>query len=128
MYADAVKFGSGIQGRTMKRPDRFPQSLDRLVSVSAHELRWTRATMKPVRSDEKVNALRECDPHCPALPAQGKTPPPRAGRQEGVPFAPAFGADVDIVPEPFATATPVRINSASGMPSILDKAFKGALA
>ena len=43
----------------------------------------------------KVNALRESDPHRPALPTQGETPPPmgglpgvtgaeRSGRQEGV--------------------------------------------
>ena len=30
---------------------------------------------------------------------------------------------VDIVPEPFDTASPLRINSAIGMPSIFDKAF-----
>ena len=52
----------------------------------------------------------------------------------------AGGGCVDIVPEPSPaldlpsksgagvdTASPVRINSASGMPSILDKAFKGEL-
>jgi hypothetical protein len=33
-------------------------------------------------------------------------------------------ADVDIVPEPFDK---LRINSASGMPSVLDRAFKGEL-
>ena len=34
----------------MKRPDRFSRSLDRLASLSACELRWTRVTLKPVRS------------------------------------------------------------------------------
>lgn len=44
----------------MKRPDRFPQSLDRLASLSAHGLCLTRVTMKPVRSETwKVNALWE---------------------------------------------------------------------
>ena len=44
----------------MKRPDRFPQSLDRLAPSSAHGLCLTRVTMKPVRSETwKVNALRE---------------------------------------------------------------------
>ena len=42
----------------MKRPDRFSQSLDRLASLSAHGLRWTGVTVKPVRSETwKVNAF-----------------------------------------------------------------------
>jgi len=47
----------------VKRPDRFSRSLARLASLSAHELRWTRATMKPVRSElvrvaARVESLR----------------------------------------------------------------------
>ena len=65
----------------------------------------------------KVNVLRELTP---TVPLQGE----------------AGGGYVhaDILPEPFDTATPVRINSASGMSarrdgsqSILDQAFKGEL-
>ena len=45
-----------------KRPDRFSGYRSRLSSSSAQELRWTRVTVKPVRSGNgKVNALRE--PH-----------------------------------------------------------------
>lgn len=43
----------------MKRPDRFPPHLSRPALLSTHELRLSRATIKPVRSDERVNALRE---------------------------------------------------------------------
>jgi hypothetical protein len=45
-------------------------------------------------------------------------------------IAPALWAPsgVDIVPEPFDTASPLRtFGSASGMPSILDTALKGEL-
>ena len=47
----------------MKRPDRFSRNLVRLESLSAHGLRWTRATLKPVRSElagvvARVESLR----------------------------------------------------------------------
>lgn len=35
-----------------KRPDRFPQSLDRLAPLSALGLRWKIVTPKPVRSGD----------------------------------------------------------------------------
>lgn len=69
----------------MKRPDRFPQSLDRLASSSAHGLYLTRVTVKPVRSETwKVNALREL---------QVKGGAPKGVLREGV--APVRWADVD---------------------------------
>jgi hypothetical protein len=46
------------------------------------------------------------------------------GEVGGVGFAPVRWADADSVPEPFDE---LRINSASGMPSILDRASKGDL-
>jgi len=42
----------------VKRPDRFSQSLVRLASLSAHGLRWTRVTVKPVRSGFAVVVAR----------------------------------------------------------------------
>ncbi len=41
----------------MKRPDRFARSLAQLESLSAHELRWIRVRLKPVRSG-LVESLR----------------------------------------------------------------------
>lgn len=35
----------------MKRPNRFPQSLVGLTSLSTHGLQWIRVTVKPVRSE-----------------------------------------------------------------------------
>ncbi len=49
---DTVRAGSGVQGRVVKRPDRFPRHLSRLASLSTRGLRLTRATMKPVRSGD----------------------------------------------------------------------------
>jgi hypothetical protein len=75
--------------------------------------------MKPVRSvSGKVNALRENDPHCPALPMQGETPPPAGGRpqagREGVAFAPAFWAPsgADIMPEGYIAPEAKRAQAA----------------
>jgi len=46
-----------------KRPDRFSRSLVRLRSLSAHGLRWSHVTLKPVRSElacvvARVKSLR----------------------------------------------------------------------
>jgi hypothetical protein len=56
------------------------------------------------------------------MKARQNTSPVGRGRR-GLGFA-----GVDIVPEPFDTASPLRtFGSASGMPSILKEAFKGEL-
>jgi len=38
----------------MSRPDRFSRNPGRLSFLSAHGLRWTRVTPKPVRSGDEV--------------------------------------------------------------------------
>jgi hypothetical protein len=63
----------------------------------------------------KVNVLRE-DPHRPALHKQGETPPPAGGGRRGLRLRPFFRRTLTLSP-----------SEASGMPSILDKAFKGEL-
>lgn len=70
-----------------KRPNWFPRHLDRFAPMSAHGLRWTRATLKPVRS---AGALRE--PHKGVI-LQVKGGAPKGVLREGV--APALWADVD---------------------------------
>lgn len=40
------------------RPDRFAQNVARLALLSAQELRWRQAVMKPVRSDMSVCLCR----------------------------------------------------------------------
>lgn len=60
--AEGATVGRGFQRRVVKRPDRFPRHLSRLASLSTRELRLTRATIKPVRSDNgqvRLASLRQ---------------------------------------------------------------------
>ena len=64
----------------------------------------------------KVHALREVRSAAVMLHRLR----PNFGSPSGVDIMP----EGYMVPEPLDTATPVRVNSASGMPPVLDRAFK----
>jgi len=82
------------------RPDRFPRYLSRPALLSTHELRMTRATIKPVRSDDgqvRLASLRELQS------PEGDAPQSATGDE----LRPLLGRTL--------------------MPSVLDRAFKGEL-
>jgi hypothetical protein len=58
----------------MKRPDRFSRNLARFASLSARGLRWTRATLKPVRSEfvDVVASEGSVESLPPFAPPQGR--------------------------------------------------------